>query len=129
MRSIIFLLLTFFIITPAFTQTPNKQQMQAQMKEVVNELNKKIAELEKQITEAKIKEENAESIKKMEDQLAMLKKQVSMMGGLNKNITNISDKTFKEAAVQEENKDGIPIRDSKRIKLLPDNILTDAELV
>jgi hypothetical protein len=53
------------------------------MKEAINELNKEIAKTEKQLTDAK---------KNKEDQLAMLKKQVGMMGGLTKNVSMMSDK-------------------------------------
>ena len=108
-------------------QTSSKSQMQSQMREAVNELNKQITETERQLSDAKKNKEGDSVIKDLEDQLAMLKKQVAMMGGLNKNLSNVSNKTF-QAAVDEENSDGIPKKDNTRISSIPKKPLNDAEL-
>ena len=102
--------------------------MQSQMNEVVNELNKQIAETEKQLAEAKKNKEDDSVIKSLEDELAMLKKQVNMMGGLNKNVSMMSEKIIEQAT--EEKKSGtVPKRDLARIRQIPEKTLTDAELV
>jgi uncharacterized protein YbcI len=98
------------------------------MAQAVSELNSQISALEKQIADAKKNKEDPETIRSMEDQLAMLKKQVSMMGGLNKKILTIPDKTVKVAIEEDENTNGIPKRDVARINALPKKTLTDAEL-
>lgn len=127
-RIIAFLLFSFFLLKPAFSQVPSQKEMQAQMKEMKSELNKQIIELEKQITDAKKNKENPETIKELEDQLSMLKKQVEMMGGVSKGISKVSDKTFQQAVVNDNNME-VPKKDVARIKQLPDKVLTDAELV
>ena len=127
MRIIIILLLISFTVKPAFTQVPTKQEMQNQMAQAIKELNDQIAELEKQIVEAKKNKEDSESIKQMEDELSMLKKQVAMMGGLNKNVSKMSSKTIQQA-VDQENSTGLPERDVARINALPKKPLADAEL-
>ena len=48
MRIIIFLLLASLIAQPVLSQVPTKKEMQGQMLEAINELNKQIADLEKQ---------------------------------------------------------------------------------
>ena len=127
MRILIFLILTVLASVPAQSQVPSKKEMQEQMQQVIKELNSQIADLEKQIADAKKNKEDESVIKDLQDQLAMLKKQVGLMGGLNKNISNVSDKTFK-TAVEEENTEGVPKRDDARINALPKKILTGAEL-
>ena len=110
------------------SKTPSRSQMQSQMNEVVNELNKQIAETEKQLAEAKKNKEDDSVIKSLEDELAMLKKQVNMMGGLNKNVSMMSEKIIEQAT--EEKKSGtVPKRDLARIRQIPEKTLTDAELV
>ena len=99
--------------------------MDAQMQQVMNELNTQITELEKQIAEAKKNKEDPETIKGLEEQLAMLKKQVDMMGGLKKNVSKISGKTFEEA---NEETPLVPKKDFIRINSLPKKVLSEAEL-
>lgn len=126
MNAAIFILLVLLLAKPVAAQAPNKSQIQSQMKEAINELNKQIAETEKQLVEAK-KNEDESTIKELEEQLAMLKKQTAMMGGLNKNVSMMSNKVIQQAA--EENEPGtVPKRDVARIKQLPDKVLTEAEL-
>jgi len=123
MRVIIFLLLISFII-PTFSQTPSQKEMQQSMQQMMKKMNVQIADLEKQIAEAKMTKKDPESIKQMEAQLAMLKKQVETMGGISK----MPGKIIQQATKDENNK-GVPQKDLKRIKMLPDKILTDAELL
>ncbi|MGE5108187.1 MAG: tetratricopeptide repeat protein [Sphingobacteriales bacterium] len=126
MRIMLFFLFIALISKPVFCQVPSKTEMQNQMARAIKELNTQIADLEKQITEAKKNKEDDTTIKQLEDQLKLLKKQVEMMGGVSKGISNISDKTFKQAA---ENKNSeIPKRDITRINTLPKKILNDNEL-
>ena len=128
MRYIVFLLLINLFLQPAFSQSPSKQEMQKQIGGTIKELNDQIADLEKQIAEAKKNKEDEETIKDLEEQVTILKKQVAMMGGLKKGISNISEKTIRAAAEQENNRNTIPVRDAARINMLPKKILSDAEL-
>jgi tetratricopeptide (TPR) repeat protein len=109
-------------------QVPSKNGMQAQMREAINELNKQIVELEKQITDAKKNKEDEETIKSMQEQADMLKKQVEMMGGVSKGISTVSDKTFQQATKDDNNTD-VPKKDAVRIKMIPDNILSDVQMI
>ncbi|HKC37354.1 MAG TPA: tetratricopeptide repeat protein, partial [Chitinophagaceae bacterium] len=126
MRILIFLLLISFIIQPTFSQTPSKKEIQEQMLSAINELKAQIADVEKQLAEAKKNKDDAETIKDLEDQLKMLRKQVDMMGGLNKNVSKLSNKTIQQAT--EEETTTIPKRDITRINSLPKKNLTEAEL-
>ena len=53
MRIILALFFALILMLPVFSQVPSKSQIQAQMREAINELNKQIIDLEKQIAEAK----------------------------------------------------------------------------
>ena len=134
MRITVILFFVLFLIQPVLAQAPLKTQkplrneLQGQMQQAINELNKQIADLEKQIKDAKKNKEDESGIKDLENQRAMLKKQVEMMGGVSKNISKVSDKTFQQASKDDNNSD-VPKKDVARIKQLPDKILTDAELV
>lgn len=130
MRIIFFLLMAFLIVQPVLAQEkpPTQKEMLTQMLEAINELNNQIVELEKQIAEAKKNKEEASTIKDLEDQLAMLKKQVAMMGAVGKKISGIPEKTFQQAAAKDDNT-SIPKKDLARIKMMPDKILADAELI
>ncbi|MFI5132433.1 MAG: hypothetical protein ACHQFX_20690 [Chitinophagales bacterium] len=112
---------------PIPEQVPSKNQMQGQLAEATNELNAQIADLEKQLADAIKNKEDEETIKGYRDQIAMLKKQVEMMGGLKKTVSGISENTFQQAADAETF--STPKKDVARIKQLPAKILTDAELV
>lgn len=139
MRALILSLLILFALLPGNTQTPQKtvpkqkqtipakNEIQNQMQSAIDELNKQLADLEKQKAEAIKNKEDKEIIKDLDDQIAMLKKQVEMMGGVSKEISKVSDKTF-QRAIQDDNITDIPKKDVARIKQLPDKILTDSEL-
>ena len=127
MRIIIALLVVTLIAKPLFSQTPSKKEMQEQMQQAIKDLNNQIKELEKQIAEGKNNKEEPEVIKGMEDDLAMLKKQAIMMGNMSKGVSNISDRTFQQAANEDNNED-VPKKDINRIKTLPEKVLTHAEL-
>src|SRR5690242_20471344 len=81
-------------VKPVKTEMPSKTEMQSQMAEATNEIRKEIADLEKQIASST----DAEETKNLSEQVAVLKKQLSMMEGLNKNMAHMSDKIYKEAA-------------------------------
>ena len=87
MRIILFLFLISFITKSAFSQQSSKKEMQAQMLEAVNELKKRLSDLEKQI----------ETVKDLEEQPAMLKKQLTMMEEVKKSAPGMSKKTFQQA--------------------------------
>lgn len=127
MRIILALLVIILIAKPVFSQTPSKKEMQEQMQQIAKELNNQIVELEKQIAEAKKNKEDAETIKELEGQLAMLKKQAETMRTMGKGVSNMSDRTFQQAANEYNNED-VPKRDINRIKTLPEKVLTHAEL-
>jgi hypothetical protein len=141
MRIILFLLMIVFMANTSLSQqpvkdikkpipdqVPSKKQMQGQLAEAVNEINKQILELEQQIAEAKKNKESEETIKDLQDQVDMLKKQVEMMGGVTRGISNISGKKIQQAFDDDNNSD-VPEKDVARIKMLPDEVLTYAELV
>jgi DNA repair exonuclease SbcCD ATPase subunit len=129
MRRLFLLLLMSLMVRPAFSQTPqkdmSKQEMQHQIADAIKELNNQIADLEKQLAEAKKNKDDAETIKDLEDQLKMLRKQVDMMGGLNKNVSKMSEKTIQQASEEEPI---VPPKDVTRINSLPKKVLTEAEL-
>jgi len=103
--------------------TPSKSEIQSQMDEATNELRKEVADLKKQLKETTDPEEK----KSLEEQISMLEKQLAMMGGLNKNLSGMSDKTIQEGI--EEESIIVPKKDVARINMLPKKILNDAELV
>src|SRR5258706_1284033 len=129
MRPIILLLLAAIGLTASvFAQTPSKAEMHSQITQVVQKLNATIADLEKQIADAKKNKEDTANIANMETQLAKLKKQVEVMGGVTRGISRVTDKTIK-TAVEGEGQSGIAVKDESRINTLPKKTLTDAELL
>ena len=54
MRFIFLFLLVVVFVKSINAQTPSKSEVQSQMKEAINELNKEIAKTEKQLTDANI---------------------------------------------------------------------------
>jgi TolA-binding protein len=134
---IIFLLLLFIAIgNDAISQTPRKKvassnravpskpEIQSQMNEATNGIVKEIAELEKQLKT----ETDEETIKDLKEQIEMLKKQLKMMQGLNKNVSMMSDKAVQEA-VEDDGSATVPKRDMTRISMLPKKVLSEAELL
>lgn len=128
MRFLLYFLFACCLQQVALAQQPSQKEFQAQMRQAITDLNNQVTELEKQIADAKKNKEDPETIKSMEDDLAMLKKQVTMMGGVNKGLSKVPDKTLQQAAAKDVNP-GVPKKDVSRIKLMPDKILSDAELV
>jgi len=133
MRTLILSLLIFSVTSLAYSQTPQKtvpsqKQIQEQMQIAINELNKEIAALEVQIADAKKNKEDKEAIKSLEDQRDMLKKQVDMMGGVSKGVLKVSDKTLQNS-YQDDNNTDVPKKDVARIKMMPDKILSNGELI
>ena len=132
MRIVIIFLCTSLIAHSAYSQTPkktaSKNDMQNMMSQMTSGLNKQIADLEKKIADAKKNKADAETIKGMEDELAALKKQVAMLGGMNKQVRNMSAKTFQKAS-EENSKSIVPAKDVARIRTISKKILTDAELL
>jgi hypothetical protein len=132
----LFLLVTFlfaqkvFTQSPAKTQTqvPSKTQINSQLQKVINDFNDKIADKEKEIAEAKKNKEDEETIKGMEDDLVMLKKQLELIGGVKKGISNAPEKSFQNATEREDG-EGVPKKDITRINVLPKETLTDPQLI
>lgn len=110
---------------PIPEQVPSKKQMQGQMAGAINELNTQIADLEKQLAKAIENKEDEETIKGYRDQIAMLKKQVEMMGGVSKTMSGISEKTFQQAG---EKDPIVPKKDNARINMLPKKAFAKEEL-
>lgn len=131
MKILLFIISICLLTQTAFTQTPSKEGMQEQMKKMVDGYNKQIADLEKQIAEAKKNKEDPEKIKQKEDNLNMLKKQVQTLGGLTKTVGGMSDRAISQATSEKENDNikKIPKLDVARIKMIPERILTDKELI
>ena len=129
MRIILFILLSAFVSGQSFGQVPSKAQVQEQMKNFSNELNKQIADLEKQIVAAKKNKEEEATVKALEDQLTNLKKQAQTLGSLSKSTTTMSDEMIQQAAGNIQPGNTVPNRDAERIKMIPNGILSDAQLV
>jgi hypothetical protein len=111
---------------PLPNQVPSKKQMQNEMQSAINEVNAQIADLEKKLAEAIANNEDEETIKDLRDQITMLKKQVQMVGGLNKSVSGMSEKTFKQAGEKEPL---VPKKDAARINMLPKKVLTETQVV
>ena len=95
--------------------TPTKNEIQSSMNEATGALRKELADLKKQLAETTDPEEK----KSLEEQIAMLEKQLAMMGGLNKNLSAMSDKTIQDGLEEEAAESGVPKRDAIRINMLP----------
>lgn len=104
--------------------TPTKNEIQSSMNEATGALRKELADLKKQLAETTDPEEK----KSLEEQIAMLEKQLAMMGGLNKNLSAMSDKTIQDGLEEEAAESGVPKRDAIRINMLPKKVLNNAEL-
>jgi tetratricopeptide (TPR) repeat protein len=135
----VLILLSVFLIDilfansqPAKQKIPSQKEIQGQMQSIINDLNKQIVDLEKQIEEAKKNKEDEATIKGLEDQLAMLKKQVEMMSGVSKGIAKMPKAVVKEAiekdSIEQSHLVSVPKLDKKRIALIPKETLTDAQL-
>ncbi|MBI3718315.1 MAG: hypothetical protein HY252_06930 [Sphingobacteriales bacterium] len=134
MRIIILFLFFIAVGVGAFSQTPKKKvgadnravptknKIQSQMNEATSGIAKEIADLEEQLKT----ETDEETIKNLKEQIGMLKKQLKMMQGLNKNVSNMSNKVIQQAFNSETSE--IPKRDVNRINSLPKKILNDGEL-
>src|SRR4029078_3102375 len=101
MRVILILLVFLFISKFVFSQKPSTRAIQNQMAQVVKELNQRVTDLEKQIADAKKNNEDPETIKGLEDQLAMLNKQGEMIGGGTKGIDKMPKNPMKKAIEKE----------------------------
>jgi hypothetical protein len=129
MRIITFLLLFAFVPGVLLGQAPSKSQMQAQLKSASSELNKQIVDLEKQIVAAKRSKEDEATVKALEDQLNILKKQAQTIGGLSKTAATMSDEMIQQGAANNQPANTVPKRDAERIKTIPGGILSDAQLI
>ena len=137
MRIIILFLFVVAIDNNAISQTPkkkvasdnraapsNKNEIRSQMNEATDGLKKELADLKKQLKETTDPQEK----ESLQEQISMLEKQLKMMQGLNKNVSMMSDKIIQQAT-QEETTNAVPEKDVARINMVPEKILTDAELV
>jgi len=79
MRSIFFFLIALLLIQPVFSQQPTQKEIQAQMQQAKLRMEQRITDLENKIAEAKKNNESPETIKKLEDQLAMIKKMTGVV--------------------------------------------------
>ena len=133
MRVMLILLVFLVIGKSSFSQTPSTRDIQNQMAQVVRELNQRVTDLEKQIADAKKNNEDPETIKGLEDQLAMLNKQVEMIGGVTKGIDKMPKNTIKKAiekdSIEQLRIVSVPKLDKKRIAMMPKETLTDAQLI
>jgi tetratricopeptide (TPR) repeat protein len=125
-----FLAISLFLAQPVVTYAQTQKEIQQQMRDAVNDLNKQVADLEKRIADAKKNKDDAESIKSMEEEMAMLKKQVALMGGLNKDLDRIpgfkNEKPKKNPFV---GKGRFPERKSGLLASLPDGTINKQELI
>jgi hypothetical protein len=65
------------------SQRPSNEAMKAQMQEAIKELREQIAEMERDIAKAKANNEDGETIRQMESQLASTKKMLASMEKIN----------------------------------------------
>src|SRR5258706_895436 len=70
------------------TVRPSQKQMREQVQEAKSDAEKQIAELEKQIADAKVRGDDQQSIKEIEDQLAMMKKMLGVIDKAGSQISN-----------------------------------------
>ena len=119
-------ILILFLFGFCLLTMPAPAQVQVQMLENINKTKNEIAALEKKIADAKTNKEDPAIIKMMEDQLPMMKEMLATLQDINKDLAITREQT---SAVQDDNIVSVPKRDSKRINMLPDGILTDAQLV
>jgi tetratricopeptide (TPR) repeat protein len=118
------ILILLFILS-CFTPAVKSQSPQEQMKEAVSEMKKQVADLDKQIADAK----DPEIIKELKSERDMLKKSLTMMEGLDKNLSklNISDSVINE--YEQLHSGGMPRNDAARIKSVSLRIMTDAQML
>ena len=98
------LLLFFFsysLVLPASAQIP--KDVQQQLDQGTNDLKKQVTDLEKQIADAKKNKEDPATIKEMEDQLAMLKNQLSLISKITKTVSTVSTKTIQQVSDNSDN--------------------------
>jgi hypothetical protein len=88
MRTILLFLFSLCITAPVISQRPSQKEIAAQKQEALNDARQQITEMKKEIADAKAKNEDPESIKEMEKQLATLQQMVTMLEG-----TSISGNT------------------------------------
>ncbi|HEX6171190.1 MAG TPA: tetratricopeptide repeat protein [Chitinophagaceae bacterium] len=129
MRILLSLLLLFVLTGSASGQKANRKanaqnDIQTGMNQATGELKKQIAELEKQLKT----ETDPDVIKDLKEQIEILKKQLDMMQGLNKNVSMMSDNAVQEA-VEDDGSAAVPKRDMTRISMLPKKLLNEAELL
>src|SRR5688572_16901423 len=79
MRILIFLLLISFMGVPVFSQKPSAKQIEAQKLEALNDARQQVADLKKQIAEAKANNDDPENIQEMKKQLATMEQMAAMM--------------------------------------------------
>jgi len=103
---------------------PKKSEIQAQMDEATNGLRKELADLKKQLKETTDPQEK----ESLQEQITMLEKQLTMMGGLNKNLSAMSDKTIQQGLEEDAEESAVPKRDITRISSLPKTVLSEAQL-
>ena len=129
MRRLIFLSFILLAAICATAQTPpNKAQIMSKMNEANNVMTKQIAEKEKELADARQSDARPQVIRQLEDDLTMLKEKAKMMRGLTGSISQMSNKIIKDAGNQHNGTPVAPKKDLSRIKLIPKNKLTDAEL-
>lgn len=136
MRTLLLLLLINFNTSIVFSQEtpskkippqkqviPTKNEIQSQMNGAVNVIIKQISDLKNDLKNVTDPEEK----KSLEEKISLLEKQVSMMQGLNKNISALSS-TAIQKGLEDESESAVVKKDIARINLLPKKILSNAEL-
>lgn len=114
---------------PALAQNPTPANIQAQMAEAIRGLKQEIATLEQRLKEARLAKEDPSTIKQLEEQLALLRRQVAMMESQGRQLTRMPAAALEQVAAEEPGKAELPRRDQRRIAAIPDRTFTEAELV
>ncbi len=129
MKTIVFFLIAFLAMSSlpyaAAAQQQPKQAVTNDMQSMIESIKKDIANLEKQIADAK-KRNRGGTVQDLERELDTRRKTLSMMEGAMKSMDKVTDKELKKAA--EAGERIVPQKDTARIARVPKTILTDAEL-
>lgn len=127
MRRSLALVLTLILFPPFLNsgEKPKEKPVVDEMRDAMNSMRQEIAELEKELAEAKAKK-RFEDVKDLEQLLERQKQLLSMMGGALTSVEKMpaADRQKIEASLDRK----FPQKDTARIAKVPKRILSDVEL-
>jgi Tfp pilus assembly protein PilF len=125
LRKLFLILLLLSFSKEVFAQQPDNAGIKKEMQSMLESMKKEIADLERQIVQARARKDMGE-VAELQQELDMLKKNLALLQGGAKKMNEVSDNRLKELA-DEENR-VVPRKDTTRIAAVPSKILTDQEL-